>query len=271
MNTPEAPIVAADRPAYGGHVVLADRRDRLTSPTMPASALAKLQSALQGVPWYRTRWTHPKFRQAALGLLQSEIPEGFLIDATHGRLNAPPPFVEPFEPIELGENDPQLKTLSGAAKTSEEKSQTLALWILSLTGAAILSTIVFSAFVAGRGRFAGFVLMAAIMGVAIAVGLVMTSMSFRPEWYLVPGGVAIVRAAGGKKPPVTVFSRQNSVVVFRYVSTGKSTFLNCELWSDSAGESRAVSQREAISLMAAWQSPRLPPTAEELRELAGPT
>ncbi|MDX2198828.1 MAG: hypothetical protein SF069_07635 [Phycisphaerae bacterium] len=249
----------------------ADRRNRLTCATLDSAVLSKLQAVLSAPPWYRTRWTHPRFREGAHELLRSEIPEGFLIDATHGRLNAPPPFVEPFEPIELGENDPQLKTLSGAAKTSEEKSQTIALWILSIAGAAIFSAIVFSAFAAGRGRFAGFVLMAAIMGVAITVGLVMTIMSFRPEWYLVPGGVAIVRAAGGKKPAVTIFSRQDSIVVFRYVSTGKSTFLMCEMWSKSASESRAVSQREAISLMAAWQSPRLPPTAEELRELASPT
>ncbi|MDX2198831.1 MAG: hypothetical protein SF069_07650 [Phycisphaerae bacterium] len=269
MNTPEASLVAAKGPHHGGHVVSADRRNRITSATMPSIALDLLQSAIRAVPWYRTVWTHPELRQRALRVLKRHAKEGFLIDASFGRVAESPAFGQRFEPIKLGDNDPQLRLLSGSEKTREEKRKIVAAWVAALLCTGVLGTIYYDAMLTGRGGRLGIILVGLLLfvGVTAAIGGVISA--YRPKWYLVPGGVAVVRRPGGSKPPVTIFSRRNSIPVLRCVQIGKTTILACELWSESASESRRVSEREAISLKATWQSPRLPPSAESLSGLTG--
>lgn len=255
------------------HIVRIDRRKAFVSSTLPADAVQQLQQVFRGTPWWSDGWGHRRFRAAARSVLH-----------THGSLallgsgiafDAPPPFPEFFEPIEIAgrlfvERE-RLKTLSGTAPTRQEKGGRIALIIVGVAALAIagffLLTYLF-------GLLAPRVIVILLAGNAIIAGAIAAVMLIvlgrAARWFLVPGAIAIVRRPSRRGQParVTVIPRSAACLVFRYVSTGKTVVLHAELWTHADRVvRRAVSDREAISILAAWQSPQTPPTDEQLQEV----
>lgn len=251
------------------HVVHSDRRRRFLSATLPAGALARLETAFRSGPWYLDRWSRRKFRQAAAEVLASEAREGLILLGPRLPFDAPPPFGEFFEPIELGARDGQLRLLSGSAPTRQERQVRIVAYVLGIPLAiALLGALLL---VLRRGSMR---VVAVFCGVVLLVGSVVFGVQMLSRlggrWFLLPGAVAIARPRGGGSGRLALCTRRDTCVLVRYVSTGKSTVLIAELWpADGRRWRRAMSHREAIGLLAAWQSPLPPPERERLGELAG--
>jgi len=255
------------------HIVLVDRRRNFTSTTLPPDGAAELESAFRAVPWWRDRWSHSNFRAAARRALARH--GGLALLGPGTRLEPPPPFTEMFEPIEVaggfGAERRRLRVLSGDALTRQERFNQLFWPIGALLGLVVIS----AAFVFPRLVMHPAVSVATV-GVVLALGVVFSIISavrrWSGRWFLIPGAIAAVRrpARPGRPARITVLSRRDTVLVLRLVSTGKSTMLIMELWAP-AGRilRRAVSEREALGVLAAWQSPLDPPPDERLQELAG--
>ncbi len=253
------------------HIVRVNRRRAFSSATLPEQVRARLESVFRAARWWQDRWAHRAFRAAAREVLH--VHGGLALIGPGVKVEAPAPFEDMFEPIEItgwiGGDTERLRVLSGDAPTRQERL----MWIPRAAGiVAILgvSAIVILAFL---GRFPlraippiGAVILVAALVFTIA--LLVQSRSGR--WFLVPGGIAIVRRPVRRGLPgrVTVVSRSDSCAVLRYVSTGKTVVLMLELWTH-AGKTlrRSVSNREAAAVLAAWQSPLTPPPDEKLMEL----
>lgn len=178
----------------------------------------------------------------------------------------PAPFTEFFEPIRLGDDAEALKVLSGAAPTRDERHMRVVWWILGVLGFIGMLALLISWAITGSTRLVAVI--AGICLVFIAIILIAkTAMRIGGTWYLLPSGVAIARYL--KRPPeLVIHSRQDTVAICRMVSTGKSVVLKIELIpSQGKRRSTGVTDREAISFLAAWQSPLDPPKREHLTEL----
>ncbi len=115
---------------------------------------------------------------------------------------------------------------------------------------------------------------AVFCGVLLLIGSVVFGVQVLSQlggkWFLLPGAVAIVRARGRPSERLVLCTRRDSCVAIRYIRSGKTTVLVAEVWlADGRSRRRAVSEREALSLLAAWQSPLPPPARERLGELVG--
>lgn len=254
------------------HIVRVDRKKNFTSLTLAPEELQRLESAFRTAPWWRDRWSDRAFRTAAKDIVRQK--GGLAIIGSGMSFDNPPPFAEVFEPIEiaigLGSNADQLKTLSGAAPTREERVSRIIVWILWLFGLAVLVGLIVAYFRGLPPRvlvfFGGTIALAASV-----LTLVVVLKRRGGRWYLVPGGVAIVRrpARRGNAPRVTVLSRADTCLAFRLVSNGKTVMRMMELWTPLDKRlHRSVSEREAISVLAAWQSPHCSPPDERLQELS---
>ena len=185
----------------------------------------------------------------------------------------PQPFDEFFEAIEFARpttgNDDRLRTISGETPTRQERATAVLKWIgygMALLAAVGLIVGFFLGFPIRGYLFLAF----GAMGVCVVLFVVAMLVGLRDRFYLVPGGVAVVRRAArrGRPPRITVFSRTDSVLVYRMVSTGKTMILCFELWTHLGRVvRRAVSEREAISLLAVWQSAQEPLDDDKLEAL----
>jgi hypothetical protein len=256
----------------GPHIVHVDRKKNFTSSTLAPDVMQRLESAFRAVPWWRDRWADRRVRDTALAIVR-EL-GGLVLIGPGMRFENPEPFNELFEPIEiarpLGDETERLKTLSGAAPTRQERIT----WFLAIFGwVAGVALIVLMILALFRGLP---IRIAAVFGGAFALvictlGLVVTLQRLGGRWYLVPGGLAIVRRPirRGQPARVTVLSRADAGLTYRYVSSGKTTILVLELWTHLGKRfRRSVSEREAMSVLAAWQSSQAPPPDERLQELS---
>ncbi len=254
--------------APGVHLVQIDRDVR--SDTLPAHALERLTTAWRSKPWWRTGWDHPAFRLEALRVAQEC--GGIVLDGTRGRVKMPPPFSEFFEPIELegaGSSTRRLKMLSGEKSTSEERAFTI---LVALIAVGFLFAAAAGLLAVMHGMLNALVAPTIFM-ILLILALVFGIQWIRTlggRWFIVPGGIAMFRRPPRRGAPrrITVLSRANATPALRYVSTGKATVLMLELWTGpKRGPRRAVSVREAMSVLAAWRSPLKPPDDSQLEEL----
>ena len=253
------------------HVVHVDRKKNFSSPTLPDEALRRLEAVYRSVPWWRDRWRAKLFRDAARAALREH--GGLTLIGPDVKIDVPPPFSEMFEPIEigtgLGDEGERLKVLSGDAPTSQERFAWIAKWIAGIAAGVVLLVFV-SAFLKGMPPIA----MMILLGFTVAGGLVLwifiAVRRLRGRCFLVPGAVALVRrpVRRGQPPRVTVLSRADTCPVIRYVYTGKTTVLTMDLLTHAGkAVSRAVSEREAMGLLATWQGNATPPADDKLMEL----
>lgn len=253
------------------HIVRVSRRREFSSSTLPEQARVLHESAFRGARWWRDRWAHRPFRDAARQVLH--VYGGLALIGPDVTVEAPSPFVEMFEPIEItggvGEDAERLLVLSGEAPTRPERR----LWVLKLFAIVIglgMFGILVLAFMGGVPIRAIPPIGAAIGVASLAITIALFAQSRSGRWFLVPCGIAIVRRPVRRGQPgrITVLSRWDTCAALRYVSTGKTVVLMLELWTH-AGKTlrRSVSEREAAAVLAAWQSPLTPPSDEKLMEL----
>ncbi len=250
------------------HIVLVDKKKQFSSPTLPIAAINRLAAVFKSIPWYRDRWSHRTFRAALLGTLRTDAPAGLVVLGPGMPFEPPPPFTEAFEPIELGAGDERLKVLSGDTPTRQELLTRRTLWVV-LPGAALLAIAgLIAAFIRARAQIQAmmpiFIMLA--IGVALVASAVRWVARWRGRWYLLPSSIAVIDRR--EKPPLKLHTRFNTCAIIRYVNAGKTVVLALELLSEpSKRRMRAVTQREAVSVLAAWQCPHPPPELDELTEL----
>lgn len=256
------------------HFVYADSKGVFTSPTLSLAGLQRIQEAYRRTPWYRDRWSSAAFRRE-IGQIEAEhAPDGLVILVGNLPFEVPPSFDEFFEPIEFKfvrfaselRRDP-MKMLSGEAPTRQERFVRVIGWLVALVVGAALLPIAITLVAGGQYRVLAMIFGIFAANIAIIV-LIFWLMRLAGRWYIVPRGVVIRRSFGLRRRRLVVRDRRDTIAMFRYVSTGKSRHLILELWSPAGRRwSRPVSEREAISFLAAWQSRREPPTREQLQEL----
>lgn len=253
------------------HIVKVDRRKVFASDTLPAEQLVRLEAAFRAGRWWRDRWADREFRSEARRVMREC--GGLVLIGPGVSFEIPAAFDEFFEAIEVATpamyKDDRLKTMSGEAATKEERIGRVMVAIAAFVVVALVAGLII-------GYFFGIPFMAykAIgisMIVMFGVVLLVTHLiRLRARVYLVPGGLAVVRrpARKGMPPRITVFSRDDSCLVFRLVSTGKTVVMMMELWTPAGGKvARAVSQREAMSAVAVWKSAQAPLDDDRLVEV----
>lgn len=258
--------------ANATHFVLVDRKSKLSCATLRPADLEHLEQAFHRASWWRDRWRQPVFRAAALNSARS-AGAGLVLIGPGAISEIPPAFDEFFEPIELhggmGDRTDELKTLSGEHPTSQERVGSVLRWLGAIGGVALLAGGIFALRAGVPTQVIWLIGLGILLPLAI-IGLASLAGGFGARWFLVPGGVAILRrpAKRGRPPRVTVFHRGNAVLTFRMVSTGKTSVLMMEIWT-LAGKSPkiAVSEREAMSTIATWQSRQTPPADARLEGL----
>ncbi len=264
----EQPVGADRAPcADRASLVQVDRRHNCTCATLAAPALRRLEAALRPWPWLGDRWTRPVVRAAAFETLRSEATRGLVLIGPGMHFRLPPPFVEAFEPIQFGTHDDQLKVLSGDAPTAQEQRRWVIAIVLVLAGVLFVAPLALLFLRGGAGRALQlFSLFAGIL--VVTFGFVWASQRIFQRWYLLPSAVAVVRPYRTEDRRLELFTRTDSYGLLRYVHTGKTTILVLELRSlDGRRSRRSVSEREAISFLAAWQSPQAPPPIAQIRAL----
>lgn len=253
------------------HVVHVDKKKSFSSPTLAGETLRRLEAAFRSGSWWRDKWTARAFRAAARDVLREH--GGLVLIGPSVKFEVPPPFSEMFEPIEistgLSDDRERLKTLSGEKPTQQERWGRVGRWI-ALFLVSSLPLLMFIAYLRGLPRQAIAIMMLSIGGTGAIVWLAVTLSRYGDRCFLVPGGVAMIRrpVRRGQPPRVTVLSRADSCLVFRYVTQGKTVVLKMELWTHAGRTvSRGVSEREAMSLLATWQGEMAPPDDSKLMEL----
>lgn len=256
------------------HIVRPDGNDVFASATLPPEALDRLRAAFRTGGRWSNPWRNPKLREAARHILAEH--GSLAILGGSAAIDVPAPFTEPFDPIELnpptGGNRARLKPLSGEKPTRQERDR----WFpVALFGGAALVM----AAIGGREIWrdpspANFAVAGGmLLALAIITAVVFATDRLRGKWYLVPGAIAIVRrpARRGQAARVTVLSRADSCLVFHRVRAQVTdpSQLAIEVWTrDGKSRGHPVTERETISVLAAWQSPLTPPPDERLRALA---
>lgn len=249
------------------HIVRVDRRGAMSCPTLDGRHLGDLQAALRMQPWYSDRYGRKAFRQRVLEIMTSAN-AGIVLMGPNMSFEPPPPFDEFFEPIRLGQWDERMKVLSGAMPTRQEK---MLKWLIPiLAGLVALAVLIVVSLGILRGQSRAIALATTLMVGSILVVLIIASSRFGSDWYLLPAGVAIRNWWRRRVEPVSVLTPSSAAALLRWVSNGKSTMLVLELWrADGRSWRRAVSEREAISFLAAWRSDEATPTIDRLQELLG--
>lgn len=248
------------------HVVRAEPGSKFSSPSLDWKVVRELESSFK-TPWWLDGWSRRAFRSAAVEIMRRSAPDGLVFIGRRMSFETPPPFTDAFEPIELGAGDPQLKTLSGDAPTKEERANRWIFGILGVFGALTIIWVVIAVF----RKFPPLIIPIILGPMALVVCiifLVSVLEKMTAKWYLVPGGVVIVKSGAGRDR-MAFFTRLDSCAVVRMISTGKSAMRALEVWSATQKlRRRRVSEREALAFLAAWQSPLPPPEPDRLRDLA---
>lgn len=255
----------------GAHVIRLDRRSRYSCETLAPAAVSALESVFRNCRWWIDRWHNRKFRSAALEMLNRGAPEGLAIVGPRMSYEIPKPFCEFFEPIEFGVSDDQWNVLSGDAPTRQEQITRVAAWVFAVVGLIAMVPVVLSFMYSGHilSRIT-LPIAGAIVGALVFTGAIVWIVRIATgKWFLLPGAVAIIPHKPRNGRRVELLTRQNCIAVIRLVSNGKSSTLMLELWTpDGRRYRRPVSDRTAISFLAAWQSPLAPPTVDQVQELA---
>ena len=186
----------------------------------------------------------------------------------------PPPIEVPFEPLELDEANPALRTLFAAygevTKTAVQMPRRrpwrrhVVRWgiPLALVGALLPQAVHLTLLPMGN-RAVAYWLWAALA--AVVVGALTARWLASSQWLLVPRGLVIRRAVIGR------------VGVSLQLYTPADTYLSispqqrkwiAELWRDRCKARKQITAYEAAALLAAWQSPLPPPEEEKLGDLA---
>jgi len=240
------------------------------SSTLPSPAVDQIEAALRAAPWYRDRWSLKAFRRTLAETMRQSAAGGLILVGPRVRLEVPPPFEHLFEPIQIGAGDERFKTLSGEKPTRQERMNRIAVWILAPVGLAVLMTLGFILWIGAPRRIAAMIF-AIATGAALLAFVARHTVDIFKTWYVLPGSIAIVRRFRRRRERLTILSRFNACAILRYVHAGKVVLLMLELITlDGRREAIAVTEREAISVLAAWQSPHPPPTPAQLRELILP-
>ncbi len=243
-------------------------RGRIMESNVADARIRRVTEALRA-PWYRDRWGRRELREAALSSLNTDTPGGLVLIGPRMRFETPPPFHEFFEPIELTQivlgDNPGLKALSGDAPTREERQSRVLLWILGPFGAIFAGFMLFIIFfgpIAPTGRL---VLLGTFTFAGFMIFVASWLLRLRGHWFLIPGGVAIVTRYGKARERLRVYTRHDAVPVLRYVNSGKATIRTLALLtSDGRRPSMHITERQAIALLAAWQSDHATPSRAEL-------
>jgi hypothetical protein len=258
--------------AAGPHIVRIDRKKNFKSDTLAPDDIARLEGAFRAVRWWRDRWTDRSFRAAAMEIVRER--GGLALVGPGMPFDNPPPFAEFFEPVEIargfGSETEQLKTISGEKLTREERIGRIVSLLAWPAGIALI-VLLLVAYFRGMPARAAIFLAGMAMLITVVMVLVVRLQRLGGRWYLLPGGLAVVRrpVRRGQSPRVTVLSRNDTCLAFRLVSNGKTVMRIMELWTPLRKRlHRSVSEREAISVLAAWQSPQKPPPDERLQELS---
>lgn len=250
------------------HIVRLDRKGKFACDTLAADSLAELQSLYKAQPWYTDKLSRKPFRQRILELSQRDK-RGFVVLGPGMSFDPPPPFLEFFEPIQLGTNDPQMVTLSGAKPTRQETAMKvlIALGVLAAIGGLIPLLI---ALLRGQIRAVSIIVIATAAILVLIAALIYVIQRVAARWFLLPAAVAI-RSRIRPKDPLVLLTPLEAAAILRWVSNGKTSMLMLELWrADGKSWRRAVSEREAMSFLAAWRSDEIAPPAEQLEELLTP-
>lgn len=243
----------------------------MASATLPAAALAQLETAFRAGPWLLDRWSRRRFRHSAGRLLHVAAPGGLVVIGPGTGIEAPSAFAERFEPVLLtggmDDRSEQLMLLAGSKTTREDRARRVLAVVVTLMAVVLTAGFVI-------GLLHGMALSAlALIGVwvflMLAVGsLVIWIRRLGGRWFVVPGGVAIIGGPGRHRDELRLFTRHDAAVLLRMIRTGKTHTLSLELVTRGArARRRPVSQREALAFLAAWQSTQPPPTPEQLQEL----
>ncbi|GMU81212.1 MAG: hypothetical protein AMXMBFR47_10830 [Planctomycetota bacterium] len=269
-----ATLAAMESPAArpAASIVRVDRRGAFSSETLPAAACEALETAFRAGPWWRDRWRRRGFRDAARDLARRS--GGLALLGPRLPFQPPSPFGEHFEPIEIGrgllDDRARLEVLSGAAPTRQEWIVRRVLKPAGVVGLVAVAVALFH-YQFRPPRQIVFVALGAALAFAIPFGVVALTRSLGNRWFLLPGAIAIIRRPPRRGLParVTVLTRSDTVLALRWVHTGKTSVLVLELWTHLGRVYRtSVSEREAMSALAAWQSPLTPPPEEQLSDLA---
>lgn len=252
-------------PSRPPHLVRVDRRRTLSCDALETDVLARLQATLRAQPWYSDRITRRPFRNAVLDAMRSTGRSIVLLGPMP--FEPPPPFDEVFESIQMGTDDPQMRTLSGQAPTRQERMATIGLVLLG--GLALLVVVpAIMGVLHGHGRAVATAALVVAACLGIGFGLILLLGRFQGDWFLVPAGVVVRRWRRRAREPLVLLTPRDTAALIRYVSTGKTTVLILELWrSDGRSWRRAVTEREAMTFLAAWRSDEPAPPIERVREL----
>lgn len=253
------------------HIVHVGRDKSFTSESLPTEALARLESNFRAGRWWQDRWSDRAFRSEARHVLRQV--GGLVLIGPGVRLEERAAFGEFFEAIEIASptsgGDPRLKTVSGEAPTRQERYGAVFKTIGIVMGVLLAAGLVIGFFI-GLPFLIVKTLLIAAGAVVVLVYLTILLLGRRSRCFLVPGGIAIVRRGPrrGARPRITVFSASDSCLVFRLMSTGKTVVLVMELWTHVGRVvRRAVTEREAISVLAVWRSGHAPLEDDQLEAM----
>jgi len=249
------------------HIVRYDRKRKLTCDTLAPAALRRLGEALSAEPWWSDRWARKSFRAIVLQVIRESAPSGLVFIGPGIHIELPPPFGELFEPIELSSADPQLRMLSGEKSTREERQLR---WLALIFGAIAFGLLVPGLFwvIVGRAYRVATYIGAMLLFIFLVVSLVQVLVRRGGRWFLVPGGVVVIGRRERRAGAPRLITRCEGSVLLRMVSTGKSSIRMIEIWTapDQRWQ-RAISEREALAFLAAWQCPLDSPDPIRLTEL----
>ncbi|MBN1344020.1 MAG: hypothetical protein JXQ73_15150 [Phycisphaerae bacterium] len=247
-------------------------------PQMPTDLLSAAVEA--AAPWrdppHRIRRIRALIKEHALpGIaLTYEVktaPRGFA-----STIPVPPPFDVPFEPTPLNEAVPRLIELVRLVNTKvpvgtrtaepASRKRVLARWLVDLfilipCGFFVLIKLAGLAF---RGLTAGPVLELFLAILLALLGVALTRGWFSGQWLIVPGGVIVRRAAFWRVGVgLRRYVPRDSVLML----TPQGAAWKAEIYRDNKPISRALTELEAVALLAAWQSPIEPLPLERISDL----
>lgn len=255
------------------HIIQVDRKETFTSDSLPADALAQLATTFRNVRWWRDRWRDRTFRDVARRIMRAR--GGLVLIGPGVKLDLPDAFDEFFEAIEIcnafSTGDQRLKNISGETPTRQERFGR----VIKHVGLVVLAVMAAGLAFLFRHGIPSKLVVAGGVSIFI-IGLTLFSIHLltrrRARFFLVPGGIAVVRhrIRRGQPPRITIFSRNDTCLAFRLVSTGKTVILVMELWTHLGRVvRRAITEREAISVIAVWRGTQEPLEDDRLLELVG--
>ncbi len=249
----------ASPPSCAGHIARLDWRGRFASATLTAAELVGLDAAWKADRTRPKRGKLPDYYTAALELHERVARDGLVIICDAHFTANPASYAEFFEPIELASNDRRLRWL-GPDEYSPLTWQ-LRRWHF------VICLSLFSLLFFAKGLWLLWSLWPFL--VTIAVELILLTLEQVQGWlgervYVVPGGLVFAGAGAAE-----LYTRRDCVAVVRYRRRFMLPKPCVELVrKDGASRCHYFSPGTMQAFLTAWQSPQLPPSIEQVRELA---